>query len=123
LDYDCVALLGGIIMKLPGGERAAVELAKLRNYCLNERHTRGRDKARVFAAGLGITAEEAEVLCDALIRAAKEGEATLGERDDYGQRYVLDFSMTGPGGSGTVRSIWTVLTGENAPRLVTCYIL
>jgi hypothetical protein len=28
--------------------------------------------------------------------AAVERGATLGEQDDYGQRYVLDFRMTGP---------------------------
>jgi uncharacterized protein DUF6883 len=110
-------------MKLPGGEHSVVELEKLRNYCLQERHTRGRHKARVFAARLGITAKEAEVLRGALIRAAKEEEATFGERDDYGQRYVVDFQMTGPGGSGMVRSVWIVLAGETRPRLVTCYVL
>jgi len=34
-------------MKLPGGERANVDVAKLRDYCLNPTHPRGRHKARV----------------------------------------------------------------------------
>lgn len=110
-------------MKLPGGEHAVVDLAKLRNYCLNERHPRGRHKARVFASVLGLTRQDAEILQDALRLAATEEPATFGERDDYGQRYVLDFVMTGPGGSGMVRSTWIVLTGESRPRLVTCYVL
>lgn len=36
-------------MKLPNGEGAIVELAKLRDYCLSQSHPRGRHKARVFS--------------------------------------------------------------------------
>ena len=37
-------------MKMPGGEAAIVDLAKLTGYCLNPEHPRGKHKARVFAA-------------------------------------------------------------------------
>ncbi len=62
-------------MKLPGAERAIVDMAKLRDYCLNEHHARGRHKARVFALALGITTTEADVLRRTLQNAAFEGEA------------------------------------------------
>lgn len=110
-------------MRLPNGEHAIVELAKLRDYCLNDRHPRGRHKARVFASVLGITQAEADFLREALRSAAVEEEATKGELDEYGQRYVLDFSMAGPGGRARVRSIWIVIVNENVPRLVTCHVL
>ncbi len=110
-------------MKLPGGERALVDIAKLRDYCLSEQHPRGRHKARVFALALGLTAAEAQVLRRALLNAAVEGDAVPGERDDYGQRYVLDFEMTGPRGQATVRSSWIILHGEDYPRLTSCYVL
>ena len=110
-------------MKLPGGDRALVDVVKLQEYCLNERHPRGRHKARLFASILGITGEDVEILRQAILRAGAEGEAWLGQRDDYGQRYVVDFEMTGPSGSAMVRSIWIVLKGENFPRLVTCFVL
>ncbi|MGB9486133.1 MAG: DUF6883 domain-containing protein [Terriglobia bacterium] len=110
-------------MKLPNGDRAVVDLAKLRDYCLNEQHLRGRHKARVFSSALGTTSEDAEILRQTLLDAAVERSATLGEQDDYGQRYVLDFPMTGPRGSATVRSLWIVLTSEKVPHLVTCYVL
>ena len=110
-------------MKLPNGDRAVVDLAKLRVYCLNEQHLRGRHKARVFSSALGITTEDAEILRQTLLDAAIEKDAILGEQDDYGQRYVLDFRMTGPRGSATVRSLWIVLTCEKVPRLVTCHVL
>ena len=110
-------------MKLPGGDRALVDVVKLREYCLNELHPRGRHKARLFASILGVTFKDAEILRQALLRAGADGEAELGEQDDYGQRYVVNFQMTGPSGSATVRSVWIVLKGENYPRLVTCYVL
>ncbi|WP_367268233.1 DUF6883 domain-containing protein [uncultured Thiohalocapsa sp.] len=39
--------------RLPNADQAAVDLDKLRGYCLNPAHPRGRHKARVFAAALG----------------------------------------------------------------------
>ena len=49
-------------MLLPNGERAVVELEKLTDYCLNPEHARGKHKARVFAAALGIDIANAELL-------------------------------------------------------------
>ncbi len=49
-------------MRLPNAERAVVDIAKLRDYCLNFEHPRGRHKARVFAAALGLTTADAEML-------------------------------------------------------------
>ncbi len=110
-------------MNLPGSERAIVDIAKLRDYCLNERHPRGRHKARVFASSLGITISEADVLQCALLNAAVSGDAVVGEADDYGQRYVLDFVMIGPAGRAMVRSSWIIPRGEDFPRLTSCYVL
>jgi len=110
-------------MKLPNAAHALVDVAKLRDYCLNATHARGRHKARVFASVLGIRREHAEFLRKALLEAALSGEAILGERDAYGQRYVLDFLMSGPGGRAMVRSTWIVLSDENFARLTSCYVL
>ncbi len=110
-------------MKLPGGARALVDVAKLRDYCLNPHHPRGRHKARVFASALGLTSTDAKRLGQALLKAAADCEATPGELDDYGQRYVLDFEMGGPGGLVTVRSNWIVLSGEDFPRMTSCFVV
>jgi len=110
-------------MKLPNPERAVVDMDKLRHYCLNSRHLRGRHKARVFASALGIAAEHADILRHALLEAALHSEATRSERDDYGERYVLDFEMDGPSGRALVRSLWIVRTGEDIPRLSSCFVL
>jgi len=71
-------------MKLPNGDGAVVDIAKLRDYCLNPNHPRGRHKARVFAAALGLTADDAETLCDALMAAARTAEAAATDQDEYG---------------------------------------
>jgi hypothetical protein len=46
-------------MKLPNGDRAEIQMEKLTGYCLNPDHSSGKHKAKVFAAALGITAENA----------------------------------------------------------------
>ncbi|MGB2823515.1 MAG: DUF6883 domain-containing protein [Phycisphaerae bacterium] len=110
-------------MRLPNARRAVVDVTKLRAYCLNPDHPRGRHKARVFASTLGITAESAEDLREALLAAAIKGQAVATETDEYGQRYVLDYTVAGPAGSAVVRSMWIVRRGENFPRLTSCYVL
>jgi hypothetical protein len=110
-------------VKLPNGDQARVDIAKLRDYCLSTEHPRGQHKARVFAAVLGITAGDAAYLRAMLIEAARTGEAVTGEQDMYGQRYTVDFSMTGPAGTAQVRSNWIVRQGEDFPRLIGCYVV
>jgi Domain of unknown function (DUF6883) len=110
-------------MKLPNGKNAVVDARKLREYCLSPNHPRGRHKARVFTAVLGIRQEDAEVLRGALLEAARVIEATAGEADQFGQRYVLDFEMSGPAGKARVRSLWIIRTGEAYPRMTSCFVL
>ena len=109
-------------MRLPRGERAIVDLRKLRDYCLNSDSPRGRHKARVFAAVLGITATEASQLRVKLLEAARTAEAQRGELDLYGQRYTVDFELETQIGKATVRSGWIILHGKIMPWLTTCYI-
>lgn len=110
-------------MKLPNGDRAVVDIVKLTDYCLSTTHPRGRHKARVFAATLGLTANQADLLRDALLEAARTEEATPSDQDEFGQRYVVDFTMKGPTGEALVCSTWIVRAGEDFPRLTSCYVL
>jgi hypothetical protein len=73
-------------MKLPGGDNAVIELEKLVDYCLSAEHPRGKHKARVFATALGFTAENAEVLRQALLVAAATGDAQPTMSDEFGSR-------------------------------------
>ncbi len=110
-------------MKLPNGHLAFVDIRKLREYCLNPDSPRGSNKARVFVTVLGITQNDDKFLQQELLRAAEVGEAVLGEVDEYGQRYTLDFEVMTATGSATIRSGWIILTGQESPRLTTCFVL
>ncbi len=110
-------------MKLPNGDRAVVDLEKIQGYCLNPGHPRGRHKARVFEAVLGITPQDGDLLMNMILRAAATEDALRTVVDKYGQRYVVDFDAQGPGGQGRIRSAWIVLAGEDFPRLVSCFVM
>jgi len=110
-------------MKLPNAQRAVVEIEKLRDYCLSVNHPRGRHKARVFATALGIAADDAEELRQKILSVVLEEEASPRERDEYGQRYIVDFTMKWQGKEAVVRSSWIVRSGEDYPRLTSCYVL
>ena len=109
-------------VKLPNAAHAIVDIEKLRDYCLNQKHPRGRHKARVFMRRLGLSAADASVLRSALLAAARLEEVTLGTADIHGSRYVLDFEFKGPRGAATIRSHWIIRRGERAPRMTSCYV-
>jgi hypothetical protein len=109
-------------MKLPGGSRATVDIAKLRDYCLNPEHPRGRYKARVFAAA-GISRSDAEELREALLAAAGNADAQTGFPSEYGGRYTVDFDFDSRERTTRIRSAWIVRIGEDYPRLTACYVL
>jgi hypothetical protein len=110
-------------MKLPGGEHAVVDIAKLRGYRLNPLHPRGRHKARVFASVLGLTAADAEVLREALLRAALESEAARGSADEFGERFTIESDFVRDEHRATIRSAWIIRRTEQFPRLTSCQVL
>ena len=107
---------------MPNADRAVVEIDKLYGYCLSPDHPRGRHKARVFASVLGLLAEDAEALRQVLLDAVLSDDALPVQGDAFGHRYVIDFEMSGPRGTATVRSPWIVRRGEDFPRFLTCYV-
>jgi len=110
-------------MRVPNGERALIDPSKLRDYTLNPTHRVGTHKARLFASLLGMTISDTEALRDILFNIIRTEEARLGELDEYGQRYVIDFLLTWQHKQVTVRSAWIIRPDEDFPRLVTCYPL
>lgn len=109
-------------MKLPGSQHAVVDLAKLRDYSLSPVHPEGKHKARVFAAALDLTQDDAEWLREQLLAAAREQDCTAGLKDEHGQRFTVDFTATLREKSTRVRSAWNLRPGENFPRLVSWYV-
>lgn len=102
-----------------------VDVAKLRDYCLSDSHPRGRHKARVFRSRLGLTANDAELLRDLLVRAARSQHQDLlaAGRDEYGERFILDIEVTTSRGTATVRSGWIIRQRQRTLRFVTCFVL
>ena len=110
-------------MKLPNAADAFVDINKLRGYSLNLHHGRGKHKAKLFAAILGLTADDAEELQAILLQAIIEFEATPTTQDQYGQRYLVEFPLTRNDNTATIRSAWIIRPSETFPRLVSCYIV
>jgi hypothetical protein len=110
-------------MIIPHADRAVVDIRKLRDYCLNPLHDEGQHKARVFAAVLGMTAADAEVLRDMLLQTVKTHDAHVGYQDVYGQRYTVDFLLEWHGRQALIRSGWILEPGSEVPRLTSCYVL
>lgn len=110
-------------MQIPNAENAVVDIRKLLDYCLSLEHEEGKHKARLFSSALGITADNAEELRQILLRVVKSHEARLGRRDEFGQRYTIDFSLEWQNRSAIVRSGWIIEHDSKIPRLTTCYPL
>jgi hypothetical protein len=108
-------------MKIPNAEHAVIDIRKLRDYCLNPAHDEGKHKARLFIAALGMTSDDAEDLRDALLEAVKSQDAKLGRRDEFGQRYVIDFLLEWKNRRAMVRSGWIIEHGSTSPKLTTCF--
>ncbi|MEP7336381.1 MAG: DUF6883 domain-containing protein [Acidobacteriota bacterium] len=107
---------------LPNAECAFIDLAKLRDYCLNPDREVGQNKARVFQSALGLTMDDAERLKQLLLAAVLTTPAQRMPHNEYGQRFVVDIKMLGRRGEVVVRSAWIVLDHEDFPRLTSCYV-
>ncbi len=114
-------------MRLPNAESAVVDIEKLRDYSLNPNHPKGKHKARVFLAALGLQADEAERLREMIMEAILISEARAQQSTSYGQRFVVDFYVTGfdkfVTTTVTIRSAWIIRNSEDFPRLTSCFIL
>jgi hypothetical protein len=108
---------------LPNAKNAIVELAKLRDYCLNTDHPRGRHKARVFREALGLSVDDAEWLQRELLEGIQNQPAEKFEVNDYGGLWRVDLPLTRHDRSVVLRTGWIIKTGEQFPRLITCWVL
>jgi uncharacterized protein DUF6883 len=109
--------------RLPRGDRAILDIRKIREYCLNPAHPRGRHKARVFRDALGIQQSDAVWFRAVLLEAARSGDALHLGTDGWGSQWRLDMSIERQGKRGVVRTIWIVRAGDEVPRFVTCWVL
>ena len=110
-------------MGLPNAERAEVDPRKLTEYCLSTTHPVGKHKATVFRLALGLTVADVDLLRGWLLQAAAAEEAVAERVDEFGERFRIDFEASTASGQATVRSAWIIRSGEDIPRLTTCYVL
>jgi hypothetical protein len=110
-------------MLIPNGKLAVVDIRKLRDYCLNLNHDVGKHKARLFGSILGMNVDDAEDLRRILLEVILTHEARLQRRDEFGQRYTLDFSIEWRNRIAILRSGWIIEDDSEIPKLTTCYPL
>jgi hypothetical protein len=111
------------MLLLPNHSASQLEIAKLRDYCLNSDHPRGRHKARQFASSLGIYASDAEWLRENILQSISAAEAFRQTTDDFGQRWRVDMLLARQNRRAMIRTIWMIRHNETFPRFITCWVL
>lgn len=110
-------------MKLRNAHLAVVDRSKVIDYLLNEAHPDNGGKARFFGL-LGYSREDPEPLMRALRDVAEHGEVVSSTESAHGQKYVVDGRLSGhteESRQWSIRTVWIIDHGEDAPRLVTAY--
>ncbi len=109
-------------MRLPNFKSAIIAKEKLTEYCLNENHSVGKHKARVFKSVLGITIENVEYLIAIIYNGIANNQAIEKESDEYGKRYQVDISVQIKSEEIIIRTNRIVRNNELNPRLTSCYV-
>ncbi|MFO0311307.1 MAG: DUF6883 domain-containing protein [Pseudanabaena sp.] len=108
-------------MKLPNGDHPEISMQKILGYCLNFNHDKGKDKARVFQSGLGITSQDADKLVKLIQIAEVEGEVVQESNTKFGREYKVDWEIPNIGGT-ELRTIWEVSIDSGYPRLISAFL-
>jgi hypothetical protein len=111
------------MQKIPNAKSAIFDIVKLRDYCLNPSHPRGRHKSRVFRDALGLTVADAIWLQQQILEGIQNYHAERQETDSFGSRWRVDLPLTRQDKTVVVRTGWIIKTGEEFPRLITCWVL
>jgi hypothetical protein len=109
-------------VRLPGADRAILDARKLRDYLLSPAHPRGRHKARLLRAALGLGPEDADWLAGAILAGVQTAGAVPDGEDRWGHRWRVDMSIERHGHRAVLRSAWLMRPGESAPRFVTAWV-
>ena len=110
-------------MKLRNAHLAVIDRSKVLDYLLNEAHPDNGGKARFFAS-LGFSREDPDRLIKALRDVAEHGEVVSSAESAHGQKCVVDGQVSGQTQESrqwSIRTVWIIDRGEDAPRLVTAY--
>ena len=106
---------------LPNTRAAEIPIEKVRDYLLSTTHPVGRFKAAYFSS-LGFNSGNPEQLLAAIRKIVESEAAFAADRTEYGQKYVVRGSITGPNGQTSVLdTVWIVLNSGSHPRFITAY--
>jgi len=99
---------------------AIIPADKLRDYLLSSVHPIGRYKSAFFRS-IGYLQEHWQLL-ERDLRAVLANEAEPSDVSEYGQKFTVRGTTTGPNGrTGRIVSVWIILAGERTPRFITAY--
>jgi len=76
----------------------------------------------LFESALGFTRSNADDLMMQLRQGVMSNPAVAGKVDQFGARFTVDIPVTGPAGSGVVRSGWIYRQGSDTPELTTIFV-
>jgi hypothetical protein len=108
-------------MNLPNAEKAYVQQAKALEYLLAPEHPEGGGKAEFFTS-FGFSVEEWQRLGAALVQHGQTQPVSSASVSEYGAKYRVDGPLRCPDGrTPSVRTVWIVDRGGDAPRLVTAH--
>lgn len=108
-------------MILPNGSNAEIDPAKIRDYLLSSAHPIGRFKQPFFAA-LGYSRERWQQIEVDLLNLAATGDARIGPKTEYGQKYEVRGILEGPSEKAAeIVTVWIILDSEDFPRFVTAF--
>ena len=109
------------------GKKAASVLCRALSFEFRAHDLRRTAATRVYDRynyDAGFSADRAALLIDALRAVAQTGEVVESVESSHGEKFVVDgqvSSQTESSHSRTVRTVWIIDRGLEAPRLVTAY--
>ena len=110
-------------MNLPNALNAVVERKKIAEYLLAFDHPEGTGKAEFFTR-FGFITDDWQILARALVEHAKTYPVASTSESPYGTKYRIEGPILCPDGrSPSIRAVWIIDIGADAPRLVTAYPL
>ena len=108
--------------RVPRAPEAVVPEAKLAGYALDPTHPRGRHKARVFSAALGIEQGDWRYLRDQLVDGIVAAPVNGTRVTPFGVLYEVVVLVDGlNGATAPVAAIW-IIEGDEPPRLVSTWV-
>jgi hypothetical protein len=110
-------------MRLPRAEEAVIAPEKLRRYALDPTHARGRHKARVFAAVLGIGPDDWLHLHDQILAAIPAASVRRSRSTPFGLAYEVLVVVEGLNAArASVITTWIVQRHDPRPRLTSTWV-